>query len=200
MGAFLARVGMAAWLTLLWAAVVLVRVLVAGIGRSRHARFGKIISRVPVAGGAAVIVLGCLTAVSAAPLVSSSVPALSDLASRQATNDAAAAVARVVPGRSFILSVKTANPYLGLAMEQRVAYRLRVQGLRPRLTGQAIGSIGEDAEPVPGLPTVVVHYSPSAAAGSAPQSGPSRGTVFVVVNAKRRSSLASFPRPRTAPR
>lgn len=157
--AFLAPVGMVAWLTLVWtavevAAVALRRISLLSTDRLRTVRAGALV------GGVGLVVAVCsLTIATAAPLVSGDAPTLAPPGVTQATTEAAAKVARHAPGSSFVLFVQAPTAVDALAVSQGVGYQLRTQGFRPRLTGVALSGVGSDALATRRLPIVIIHLA-----------------------------------------
>lgn len=169
-GGFLFPVGMVVWLTLLWAIVELIRGLFTRLELVLPGRIERARPALPVAVGALVIAVSSLAVVSASPLVAEGVGAATGLPrvlpEVRATAASADAVARVAPERSFNLNVQAPSILDEFGMDLGIDYLLRTRDFRPRLRGIALLDIGGDARGVPGLPTVLVRYSPRPAGSS----------------------------------
>ena len=142
MGVLLVPIGMAAWVTLVWAAVEVVVVGVRRVGSSRRVA-GETSGldvfprneRAGVAMAAASVVLVALSAwsmTSGLRQIGGRVPTISGWPAVRTADVATAAVARVAPRGPFKLQVVSPDGAYGYSVEAGVIYLLVTQGFDPR--------------------------------------------------------------------
>lgn len=154
---FIAPVGMAAWLTLLWSMIEVVRRLLAATRIRSVERARPVLVSASLIGAGGVLAASGLAVSNAMPLVSTWVPTLGEPWTVHVTRAATTQILRRPPGKSFVLHVLTPQPAQSVAIADGVGYLLRSDGFRPRLSGgRAQAAIGDDALPRPGLPIVTV--------------------------------------------
>ena len=158
LGAVLALIGIAVWVTFAWAAA---EVVVAGLSRLRGDGVVEAASswfdraRWPAA--AMLVGLSAWLMATGMAQMDGTAPTLSGWAAVRATDAASAAAVRVAPTGVFGLQVEGAPATDPLAVETGVAYQLATRGYDPRPT-TAIGYPTFGRPPVGG-PTVVVVLS-----------------------------------------
>ncbi len=155
LGALLALVGLAVWVTFLWAAGEAVLV---GLRRIRGGS-DRSVSRAPgssIRWPAAVALVGLSVWATVVGLgqVDGTAPTLSGWPAVRATDRASAAAARIAPRNTFRLRFDGPPDAFTFAVESGVAYQLASRGLDPRPT-TAIG-FPTFGRPPPHGPTVVV--------------------------------------------
>ena len=172
LGALLAPVGLAVWVTFLRAAgeTVLagVRRIRGGSGRSDSTRLVSSI-RWPVA--IALVSLSIWATVVGLGQVDGTAPTLSGWPAVRATDRASAAVARIAPRNAFRLRVDGPPDGFTFAVESGVAYELATRGLDPRPT-TAIGFPTFGRPPAHGPTVVVTLGGPDRPVGVRLQPGP----------------------------
>jgi len=142
LGVLLVPIGMAAWVTLVWAGVEVLMVGVRRVGSSRRvAGEAHEIDVVPWGGRAGVVMAGVgvvLVALSAWAMTSGlrhiggSVPTISGWPAVRTADVATAAVAQVAPRGPFKLQVVSPDGAYGYSVEAGVIYLLVTQGFDPR--------------------------------------------------------------------
>jgi len=155
LGAVLATVGLAVWVTLAWAIGEVVLALarcLGGVGTDDVATTVVIRARWPTA--AALVVLSLWLVASGLGRMDGTAPTLSGWPAVRATDSASAAAARVAPPGPFRLQMDGPPDAFTFAVETGVAYQLVTRGLDPRPT-TAVGFPTFGRPPADG-PTVVV--------------------------------------------
>jgi hypothetical protein len=155
LGAALALVGLAVWLTFAWAAgeVILALALRAGVAKTDDTLALAITwARWPAA--AVLAGLSVWLVVSGLGQMEATTPTLSGWTAVRAADLASEAAARVAPAGPFRLQVDGPQDAFTFAVETGVAYQLVTRGLDPRpATAVGYPTFGR---PPPGGPTVVV--------------------------------------------
>jgi len=172
LGALLALVGLAVWVTFLWATG---EAVLAGVRRFRgdSGRSASVNLVSSVRWPVAVVLVGLSVWATVVGLgqVDGTAPTLSGWPAVRATDRASAAVARIAPRTTFRLRVDGPADGFTFAVESGVAYQLAARGLDPRPT-TAIGFPTFGRPPAHGPTVVVTLGGPDRPVGARLQSGP----------------------------
>jgi hypothetical protein len=155
LGAALALVGLAVWVTFAWAAgeVIVALVLHAGVVKADE-RLARVITWAQWMAAVALVVLSVWLIASGLGQMESTAPTLVGWPAVRATDLASEASARVAPPGPFRLQVDGPPDAFTFAVETGVAYQLVTRGLDPR-PSTAVG-YPTFGRPPPDGPTVVV--------------------------------------------